>query len=196
MIADSELSGKQNIALNSVIQAHQSLSDSWRFLSPLKLAGEKVRAQITGDDIYRYVNDFFQKRLEQNQIIFEQTAAFKKISIYEQPAKIYPVFINLINNARYWVKESTEDQRTIVLDVKDGLVVIADNGPGVDIDDVNELFTLFFSRKQRGGRGVGLYLCKSNLASGGHKIFYQTNSEKKILSGANFIINFKGIKNA
>ncbi len=195
-LAGSTLDEKQHLALESVTQAHQSLSDSWRFLSPLKLAGEKVRTQMTGNDIYEYVKDFFQKRLEQNEIFFEQTEAFKKISIYEQPAKIYPVFINLINNARYWVKESSEAQRKILLDIKDGLVVIADNGPGVDIDDISELFTLFFSRKQRGGRGVGLYLCKSNLASGGHKIFYQTNEEQKVLTGANFVIDFKGIKNA
>ena len=195
-LAESSLNEKQSTALESVTQAHQSLSDSWRFLSPLKLAGEKVRTQMTGNDIFDYVNNFFQKRLEQNQITFEQTEAFKRVSIYEQPAKIYPVFINLINNARYWVKESSEPKRQILLDVKDGQVVIADNGPGVDIDDVTELFTLFFSRKQRGGRGVGLYLCKSNLASGGHKIFYQTNDEQKVLSGANFVIDFKGIKNA
>ncbi|ALQ10504.1 histidine kinase (plasmid) [Pseudoalteromonas sp. Bsw20308] len=195
-LAESSLNQKQSTALESVTQAHQSLSDSWRFLSPLKLAGEKIRIKMTGNDIYNYVNNFFQKRLEQNQITFEQTDAFKKISIYEQPAKIYPVFINLINNARYWVKESSDSKRQVLLDVKDGQVVIADNGPGVDIDDVTELFTLFFSRKQRGGRGVGLYLCKSNLASGGHKIFYQTNDEQKVLSGANFVIDFKGIKNA
>ncbi|TVU68663.1 histidine kinase [Pseudoalteromonas distincta] len=195
-LAESSLNQKQSTALESVTQAHQSLSDSWRFLSPLKLAGEKVRTQMTGDDIFNYVNNFFQKRLEQNQITFEQTEAFKIVSIYEQPAKIYPVFINLINNARYWVKESSDPKKQILLDVKDGQVVIADNGPGVDIDDITELFTLFFSRKQRGGRGVGLYLCKSNLASGGHKIFYQTNDEQKVLSGANFVIDFKGIKNA
>ncbi|WP_166425500.1 sensor histidine kinase [Paraglaciecola sp. 20A4] len=195
-LGESNLDDKQKDALSSVAQAHQSLSDSWRFLSPLKLAGEKVRIQISGDDIFHYVNEFFQKRLEQNKIEFEQTDAFHKFSIYEQPSKIYPVFINLINNARYWVKETNESQRKITLDTKDGLVIIADNGPGVDIDDVNELFTLFFSKKQRGGRGVGLYLCKSNLASGGHKIFYQTNTDKKVLSGANFVIDFKGIKNA
>lgn len=195
-LAESSLNEKQSTALESVTQAHQSLSDSWRFLSPLKLAGEKVRTQMTGNDIFDYVNNFFQKRLEQNQITFEQTEAFKRVSIYEQPAKIYPVFINLINNARYWVKESSYPKKQILLDVKDGQVVIADNGPGVDIDDITELFTLFFSRKQRGGRGVGLYLCKSNLASGGHKIFYQTNDEQKVLSGANFVIDFKGIKNA
>lgn len=116
-------------------------------------------------------------------------------SIYEQPARIYPVFINLINNSRYWVKETLDKSRLITLDYKEGLIYVSDNGPGVDQDDIDELFTIFFSKKQRGGRGVGLYLCKQNLAIGGHTIFYEVRQDKKILNGANFVINFKGIKN-
>ncbi|WP_250313215.1 ATP-binding protein, partial [Escherichia coli] len=87
-----------------------------------------------------------------------------KKKLYDQPARIYPVFINLVNNSRYWVKETKEERRIIRLDVLDGLIYVSDNGPGVDPDDVSELFTIFFSKKQRGGRGVGLYLCKQNLA--------------------------------
>lgn len=195
-LQESELSASQNQSLTNVTQAHQSLSDSWRFLSPLKLSGEKIKARLTGDDIFNYVNNFFKERLKKNNINFEQTKAFSNISIYEQPARIYPVFINLINNARYWVKETTEEERLITLDVKDGLIYVSDNGPGVDVDDIEELFTIFFTKKQRGGRGVGLYLCKINLAAGGHKIFYESRKQHKLLSGANFVIDFRGIKNA
>jgi signal transduction histidine kinase len=195
-LKETELSVSQASSLSSVTQAHQSLSDSWRFLSPLKLSGEKVKAKLTGNDIYNYVHHFYKSRLEKNDIQLLKTDAFSEISIYEQPSRIYPVFINLINNARYWVRESNESIKTILLDVKDGLVYISDNGPGVDIDDIEQLFTIFFTKKQRGGRGVGLYLCKMNLASGGHKIFYESRHTHKRLSGANFVIEFKGIKNA
>lgn len=189
----SDLNQTQERYLNSVIQAHQSLSDSWRFLSPLKLSGEKVRTLISGDDIYNYVCHFFKNKLEMNKISFVQSESFKTISLYEQPSKIFPVFINLVNNSRYWVKE-TELNRTIKLDFVDGLVYVSDNGPGVDIDDIESLFSIFFTKKQRGGRGVGLYLCKQNLSSGGHQIFYENDSSKKVLSGANFVIMFKGLK--
>jgi len=193
---ESELNPLQTNTLSGIEIAHQSLSDSWRFLSPLKLSGEKVKAKLTGNDIYNYVNNFFKTRLVNNDIKFTATSAFKQISIFEQPSRIYPVFINLINNARYWVKETTESERLVQLDVQNGLVYVSDNGSGVDVDDINDLFTIFFTKKQRGGRGVGLYLCKNNLIAGGHKIFYETNSNNKLLSGANFVIDFKGIKNA
>jgi len=101
-----------------------------------------------------------------------------------------------INNARYWVKQSDHESRVIQLDVKEGIVYVSDNGPGVDIDDIDQLFTIFFTKKQRGGRGVGLYLCKQNLSSGGHKIFYETREDKQLLSGANFAIEFKGLNHA
>ncbi|MCP6530844.1 ATP-binding protein, partial [Klebsiella pneumoniae] len=71
---------------------------------------------------------------------------------------------------------------------KDGEVFISDDGPGVDNDDLENLFTLFFTRKQKGGRGVGLYLCKQNLLASGHSIRYETRDDFKILSGANFAI--------
>lgn len=191
---ESNLDMIQQTALESVKVAHQSLSDAWRFLSTLKLSGEKVKTTITGDDIYHYVLEFFGDRLKSNNIGFEQTSAFEKFSIFEQPAKIYPVFINLINNSRYWVRHTKEETQKIILDFKDGKVFVSDNGPGVDIDDKNNLFTIFFTRKQRGGRGVGLYLCKMNLQAGGHSIYYEDKEENKLLSGANFVVAFKGVQ--
>jgi signal transduction histidine kinase len=192
----SALDAKQSEALNSVSIAHQSLSDSWRFLSTLKLSGEKVKCDITGRDIYLYVNNFFGKRLVNNNIEFSCTDEFLNLSIFEQPARIYPVFINLINNARYWVKHTECEKRLINIDFKNGKVIVSDNGPGVDIDDIDSLFTLFFTRKQRGGRGIGLYLCRMNLQAGGHDIYYEQDSAKKVLEGANFIVSFQGVESS
>ncbi|MCS0254472.1 ATP-binding protein, partial [Vibrio alginolyticus] len=79
------------------------------------------------------------------------------------------------------------------IDLVDNVVVVSDSGPGVDADDIPMLFSLFFSRKQRGGRGVGLYLSRQNLRSSGHMINYASDKKYKLLKGANFIIEFKGI---
>lgn len=195
-LSSTSLDTIQHNALSNIRHAHESLSDSWRFLSPLKLSGEKIRTILSGEDIFEYVNKFFKSKLEKDQVMFTCTEAFKSLTIYEQPSRIYPVFINLVNNSRYWVKESTHEIRRILFDLKDGLVYVSDNGPGVDVDDIEELFTIFFSKKQRGGRGVGLYLCKQNLAVSGHSIYYETREDNKILSGANFIVKFKGLKDA
>lgn len=182
-------------ANTNAIEAQQILSDKWRFLSPLKLSGDKVSRALTGSDIYKYVSKFFASNFKDNDIEFSASDAFLKISIFDQPSRIYPVFINLVNNAQYWVERGESTPKEILLDTKKGDVFISDNGPGVDKDDLEQLFTLFFTRKQRGGRGIGLYLCKQNLQASGHKIRYETSREKKLLAGANFAIEFKGMKN-
>ena len=181
-------------AFAAVKTAHSTLIDRLRFLSPLKLSGEKIKTWITGEKIVEYVNDFFGDKLERNKISLEATQTFRNFSIYEQSSRLYPVFINLINNASYWVSFSKENERKIILDVLENKVLISDNGLGVDEEDLKHLFSLFFTRKTRGGRGVGLYLCRANLAAGGHTIQYVTDRNLKILAGANFVIDFKGAK--
>ncbi|WP_160061180.1 ATP-binding protein [Psychromonas sp. L1A2] len=196
LIASGELSDRQRQSCDDVIVAQQSLSDKWRFLSPLKLSGDKTSKQISGKDIFSYTNTFFKDHFTTQQINFTATNEFLSLSIWEKPSNIYPVFINLINNSQYWVERNEVTEKQINLDVRDQEVIISDSGPGVDKDDLEQLFTLFFTRKQRGGRGIGLYLCKQNLQAGGHKIRYETLPENKKLLGANFAIEFKGMNNA
>lgn len=185
---------KSTPIFDAIRNAHHALVDRLRFLSPLKLSGEKIRTWITGDKIIDYVNGFLGDSLERRGITLKVSPAFKNFSVYEQPPRIYPVFINLINNAAYWVSQTSGNSKSISLDVVDGKVVVSDDGPGVEKDDLKNLFSLFFTRKIRGGRGVGLYLCRANLAAGGHTISYATDRSMQKLSGANFIIDFKGAK--
>lgn len=189
---DMSVETKKTKQFEQVLTAHHSLSEKWRFLSPLKLSGEKIYRDISGQDIYEYLNEFFKEFISRSDIEFKASDAFKKFNVNELPSKLYPVFVNLFNNARYWVRHSKEQKKQILLDYHDGKVIIADNGPGVDVDDLSQLFTLFFTRKASGGRGVGLYLCRANLATGGHLIQYETEENKKILVGANFSIEFRG----
>jgi signal transduction histidine kinase len=186
---------KLSKAYHAAKTAHESLTERLRFLSPLKLSGERTQLWLEGQKILDYVYGFFGDSLAEKGITLEGTAAFRQFSVYEQPARLYPVFVNLINNAAYWVCQSASSNKQILLDVCDGKVIVADDGPGVEQEDLTHLFSLFFTRKVRGGRGVGLYLCRANLASGGHIISYLTDQKLKKLSGANFAIEFKGAKN-
>ncbi|WP_163027519.1 ATP-binding protein [Pseudomonas viridiflava] len=177
----------------AVVHAHESLIDRLRFLSPLKLSGSKARVRITGEMIFEYTANFFKSYFSENNIEFCASENFLSFSLVEQPSRIYPVFINLINNSAYWVGQQAGIVRKIMVDATDNLVFVTDNGPGVDAEDIPQLFQLFFTKKIRGGRGVGLYLCRTNLAAGGHIIDYISTYEKG-LGGASFRINFKGAK--
>jgi signal transduction histidine kinase len=177
-------------AFRDMTSAHKALVDRLRFLAPMKLSGPRLREEITGERIFQYVTDFFRLRLESSGILLAASDTFRSIRIREYPSRLLPVFINLVNNSLYWL--NFRAHREIRFDTSGDLVIVADSGPGIDADDQKSLFRLFFSRRVE-GRGVGLYLCRANLAAGGHTIEYATGAAHRILDGANFVICFQGI---
>ena len=170
----------------------EGLTDQLRFLSPLRLSGDKIQRWIDGAEIETFIKQFFAPTLAKAGIDLRATGAFRALRLYERPARVFPVFVNLVNNSIYWVGTVPRASRQILFDVVGNEVAISDSGPGVSEDDVDQIFNLFFTRKQRSGRGVGLYLARANLAAGGHKIRYRTSEDKLPLSGAAFFINFRG----
>ncbi|RTE45932.1 histidine kinase [Acinetobacter junii] len=185
---------KEHPGFKLAYNSHKALTSQIRFLSPLKISGYQARQTITGKNIEAHINQFYGDRFTRQRINFEVTEAFRSLKISDLPSRIYPVFINLINNAMYWV--SLVEDRKIKIDLVNDLVVIANSGPKVDEDDVPRLFDLFYT-KRANGRGVGLYLCRENLAVAHHKIWYaeQHNDDPFIFEeGANFIIKFNGLE--
>lgn len=162
------------------------------FLGPLRMAGRPQPRDIGGDYIHQYVSEFFGRTLAVSEINLVATPAFRRFSVFDQPSRLLPVFVNLVNNSIYWLINGRVENPQIVFDVRDSEIIVADNGPGVDEIDLKRLFSLFFTRKIEGGRGVGLYLSQANLAAGGHTIVYLKDEDKKILSGANFAMKFRG----
>ncbi|MEX3953972.1 ATP-binding protein [Paraburkholderia sp. EG287B] len=185
---------KNTSAYLAIKHGHDSLSERLRFLAPLKLSGERAGQWIGGGEIVKYVKELLESSLHSNGILLEHSDAFDRFQVFDQFARLLPVFINLVNNAIYWVARSDVAERKVVLDVAENRVFVCDNGPGVEPEDVGNLFSLFFTRKLRGGRGVGLYLCRANLAAAGHAIEYITNENMKRLPGANFAIAFNGAR--
>ena len=167
--------------------AQQALVNRLRFLAPLRLSGPQLKDEITGEALDRYLANFFEAIFKSELVSFEVTPAFKKLRITDFSYRVYPVFINLINNAVYWLKQ-VHDKR-ILIDVVGEEVCVSDNGPGVDPDDQGHLFELFFSRRVE-GRGVGLYLCRANLAASHNTIRFENGGP--CLAGANFLIHFRG----
>ncbi len=179
-------------AIESIRAGHAGLTERLRFLSPLKLSGPAKNEWISGNEIFIYVTEFFGEKLSRDHILFSASDDFKRFKIFESRARIYPVFVNLVNNSRYWVCQQQTEGRKIELNIIQDKVVVSDSGPGVEEGDISSLFKLFFTRKRIGGRGVGLYLCRANLGASGHQIEYIRSGPLKKLNGANFAIIFNG----
>lgn len=181
---------QDSVHYETIKYATKQISDRMRFLSPMKLSGDRRIEVLTGEKIYYYITEFLQRVIANGNVKVEATPGFMKFSVRDIPARIYPVFVNLVNNSIYWT--SGINNALIKLDVVDGKVIVSDNGPGVNKEEISHLFTLFYTTKIRGGRGVGLYLTKANLATAGHSIYYARQDSERVLPGANFVIKFIG----
>jgi signal transduction histidine kinase len=98
------------------------------------------------------------------------------------------VFSNLFDNSLYWLqfKPSEEGRKiTIKISKKNGTIVFADNGQGVDKSVENHLFEPFITMKPD-GRGLGLYIVADILLN--YKADIELLDDGKILEGANFKI--------
>jgi len=177
---------------NLVVEGFEALSQQLEFLSPLKLSGSRTRRQISGKEIEDYLIRFFDSVMKNRTIKIHASEEFSDFSIYDQPSRLYPVFVNLVNNSVYWLVNSGTADPEVYLSVEDDKIIVSDNGPGINPVDQDSLFKMFFTRKSSGGRGIGLYLCRVNLMAGGHSIEYTTERKFRRLEGANFVINFKG----
>jgi hypothetical protein len=101
-------------------------------------------------------------------------------------------FINLIDNAVYWLTTADRKDKTIkiMIDGNKSEVLFADNGPGIKKDDQPYIFKPFFTTKGIKGRGLGLYITRQLLERHDFSIEFIEKENHKILSGANFLVNF------
>lgn len=140
--------------------------------------------EISGKQIFEFCERLFTPRLERHRIELKASTAFKRATLQSFPSSIYPVFVNLIDNAIYWLQRNRGD-RTITLDKEGTDLLIRDNGPGVSIRDRENIFALNFSRKP-GGRGMGLHISRETLARVGLRLDIDPRVESE---GATFRIS-------
>ena len=117
----------------------------------------------------------------------EASEQFLEFSILEAPALIQPAFVNLVDNAIYWLR--SVDRRTIRFDIVNDTVVVNDSGPGIHETMLERIFEAFTTTKQN-GRGLGLYIARQSLSLANHEIWATNDSAYKVEPGACFCLKF------
>jgi signal transduction histidine kinase len=172
-----------------LLPIYHNITDSFTHLdgyltlfTPLNRRLYRSADEIIGSNIATYLKDLFKERMERHEVKLTTTSAFREMSIVGYPSSFYPVFINLVDNAIFWLKDQ-QTPRKIKLDAKGDNFIVSDNGPGVPNRDRDAIFELGFTRKP-GGRGMGLYISREVLKNEGYQLQLADNSD----TGAVFII--------
>lgn len=133
--------------------------------TPLQRRLQRKRIPIKGSDINHYVRTLFSARFTRHTVDLQVTQEFLDSQVLSFPSAIYPVFVNIIDNAIFWLRD-VPGERVIMLDFVDGAYRIGNNGPPVSQRDTEAVFEKGFSRKP-GGRGLGLFISKKALQKEG-----------------------------
>jgi signal transduction histidine kinase len=129
--------------------------------TPLNRRLYRKAVDISGKRIAKFLNNLFEERLKRHEVDMVVTDAFSALTIQNYPSTFYPVFVNLIDNAIFWMRDQTADKK-ITLDAIESAFIIQDTGPGIPMRDREAIFEKGFSRKP-GGRGLGLFISKDIL---------------------------------
>lgn len=151
--------------------------------TPLERRLNRRATHISGKSIAEFMQKLFEERLKQEQIELKITSAFLKNEIVTYPSTIHPVFINLIDNAIYWLSTTDVKEKIIMLDADKNGILIIDNGPGIKEIDQPYIFERGFTKKISGG-GMGLYIAKTVL----NKENFDLKLEKTSSDGTEFRI--------
>ena len=109
----------------------------------------------------------------------------KDVVVYADKGRISEVVSNILNNA---IKFTQKGSITVSVEVQsndsgsEGIVLIRDEGTGIDREIVSRLFSKFVTKSDK-GTGLGLYISKSIVEAHGGKIWARNNEDER---GATF----------
>lgn len=136
--------------------------------TPLHRRLYRTETDIECGEINKFLQDLFRERLRRHNIRIVATRSFIAHTVRGYPSTFYPVFVNLVDNAIFWLQDQAEP-RVIRLDADEDAMTVTDNGPGIPPRDREAVFELGFTRKP-GGRGLGLYISKDVLDRIGYEL--------------------------
>ena len=131
--------------------------------TPLQRRLYRKAVDIHGWEIHEFLTNLFGQRMARHQVELVQTDAFASAAVRGYPSSFYPVFVNLVDNAIYWLSGQNERlERRIRLDASGKTFRVSDSGPGIHARDRDDIFDIGFTRKP-GGRGMGLHIARATL---------------------------------
>ncbi|MEU5382718.1 ATP-binding protein [Kitasatospora cineracea] len=153
-----------------------------RLFTPLNRRLYRRGTVMKGSEVERFLVDLFQDKISQEKITLEATQDFRSARVKAYPSTLYPVFVNLVDNAIYWLT-TTSSARIVRLHHSGREWMVEDTGPGVPSADQDRIFELGFSRKPN-GRGMGLHISRDVLRKEGWSLELSTSP----LGGARFTL--------
>lgn len=193
MLANRDIErADKKTAISEVIQkrlstiSHQAevLSELFKKLAPFSGRKRGRPAQIVIEEIVSNSCMLFKKRIADMHVDVHLPTS--KTMITADQTEMQQIFVNLVDNALYWLEKVEQDKRVINIEIKQRLgelvILFSDSGPGVQEDIRDRIFDPYFSSKPD-GVGLGLTIAGETAAEYNGVLELVTGGA---LQGANF----------
>lgn len=140
-----------------------------KLFTPLSRRLHRQAVELSGEEIRRYLDEVFHNRLDRHAIKLLATPLFDRMKAHCYPSTYLPAFVNIIDNAIYWITTEKDSERLIRLDSDGKSFTIWNGGPGIDGRIADRIFD-FGETSKPSGRGIGLYLAREGLRREGAEL--------------------------
>ncbi len=146
---------------SGMVQSADIFVKLFKRLDPLAARRSTVKKPLPVKKTIQGVCSIFEKEMESNNISLEIRGP-DNLKYSARVQDIYSIFINLIDNSIYWIREDNAEVRKIIIEFKmDGSTLryidYYDTGPGIDPEEIESevIFVPGFTNKPN-GTGLGL----------------------------------------
>lgn len=186
-IDKEELLSRLTLIRGNLSIVETQMKDIQLLFPSTKSKTKDIRVKEIIDKVY----SLYKRPFDENKINVSFIETEHPLIVKTTDAVLLQVFINLFDNAFYWLKTvSDEREIKILLNGNEKQLIFADNGPGIKPDDEAYIFEAFYSGKGEEGRGLGLYIAQQLLDRYDYSLSLAEFSKDKLLSGANFVLEF------
>ena len=137
--------------------------------TPLRRRLYRKRIPLSGEEVRKYILEVFGARLERHTIKLKATAKFDRKTFTVFPSTFLPCFVNLVDNAIYWLSTVPGTLGEIRLDADEGGFIVENSGPGIERRLADRIFEFGVSLKPS-GRGMGLSISREALRREGYDL--------------------------
>lgn len=181
------LSERLTLIMGNLRMVHSLLSDVQLLFPSTKHKTKNINVK----ELIDKVHNLYKRAFIDNKIVVEYDTTKAPLVVKTTDAVLLQVFINLFDNALYWLKTVNRERKILItIDGASQKLVFSDNGPGIRDEDKDYIFEAFYSGKGEDGRGLGLYIARQLLDRYDYTIDIAEFSRDKKLPGANFVLEF------
>ncbi len=156
---------------NSLLESISFIASRLEDVQGLFVSSRKRAEELDVLQYVRKIRSIYSRTLDTSGITFEIDGS-RVLKVVAHEATLLQIFLNLVDNAVFWLQKSEPDTPTIRVKVSadERMVMFEDNGIGISKLDVPFIFEPFFSTKGDEGRGLGLYIASQVAARDGFEL--------------------------